>query len=135
MLIPPLPATFWQPTDESRALVTALLRAIDRAQLKQDYVARVQGLDASQWARQLQGRDGAHVSLFRLGLLVEKEPLLLTYWLEEMTGLVNAQFITNDAFRALIDRVQALILELTPRKKRMARSAAPDSAGSDRRFA
>lgn len=56
----------WQHTANSEQTARDVELAIKRAGL--DKAAELQGLDASQWSRQLAGR-GAHVSLWRLSEL------------------------------------------------------------------
>lgn len=137
MLIP-FPGTCWQPPEKSRVLVKAFVRALERAGIQPKAAAQLQGLKETQWSRQVQARDGAHVSLYRIGLLVAHEPRVLSFWLDEMTEMVKAKLITDAALRELIDHVQVLILGLQPGAKRMAKaemdSPSSDMAEQDRRI-
>lgn len=139
MLIP-FPGTCWQPPEKSRVLVNAFVRALERAGIQPKAAARLQGLKETQWSRQVQARDGAHVSLYRVGWLVVQEPRVLSFWIDEMTELVKAKLITDAAFRELIDKVQVLILALEPGAKTMAKAhldletAPTDTVEQDRRI-
>jgi hypothetical protein len=123
LVIPP--NACWQPTEESRVLVTAAERAIARAQIPQKAAAAAQGLTESQWNRQLKGRDGAHVSMFRFGLLVLEYPKVLLYLVDELADLVDAKVLTRGEMRDLIDQAQVLILKMGKRRKPMARADLP----------
>jgi hypothetical protein len=102
----------WQPTDEARHLVEALQRALHRAGICPKEAASLQLISDKQWDNQIHGRCGSHVSLFRVGLLVIERPDVLVLWLQELAVSVHAQVITDTQMRALIDKMQTLILQL-----------------------
>src|SRR5689334_12078724 len=100
----------WQISHDARALVDALIRALDRAGICPKAAAYYQGISESQWNHQLHGRHGAHVSLYRVSVLVQRRPDVLRFWLEEMVSAVQARLVTDVDMRRLIDGLQTLIL-------------------------
>jgi len=98
--------------ESSRHWVDAFVLALKRSGICPKEAADLQGISDKQWDNQIHGRCGAHVSLFRVGLLVLKRPDVLVLWLQELAVSVHAQVITDTQMRALIDKMQTLILQL-----------------------
>jgi hypothetical protein len=96
---------------EARALIDAFVKALQRAGIVPKEAAALMGISETNWNHQRHGRHGQHVSLGRIGSLVSQRPDVLTLWLQEMATLVDAEMVTNDAMRSLIDQLQVLILQ------------------------
>lgn len=90
-------------------LGTAISLALSRCGLSHKQACAFMDLDASLWARQLQGKDNAHISLQRLARLPER------FWREFLPLLAEAVHMTvshpdlaDEAMRQIVDLVAAI---------------------------
>jgi len=125
MLILPNAST-WEVPEGSKVLVQALAAALDELGIPDKEAAALQGLnDVSQWNRQMHGRNGAHVSLFRIGWLMVQRKDVLKVWIRKLVEICGeGQYITNDELCRLMNLLQRITLEMEG-KRTMAKADLP----------
>lgn len=94
-------------TPQARLLVDAYLAACRALGFGRKQVASHLRLTEAQWARQIDGTDGQHVSLYRLALSPAR---LIRAWIKEIAPAYGLRvFDRNDDICRVIDAVSLLI--------------------------